>query len=181
MDSIRQENYGVRCDGRDCQAEIRGPGVQGSDHYDRKAIQSGWAIWVGRSRRHYCPVHEPAPGHKMRQLTTNNLHLPEVEAVTDDLPEVEAVPTAQQPASWNELMGHKATGTSFRWSVARFLDRLIWPRQCWADLAVWALEWNKGEPGNRLPWKPIKFACEKDLAERGACYCGKLRSGRYGC
>lgn len=59
---------GVGCDSPKCTAEIRGPDLpmfDGFERYNREAIEAGWTIWVGRSRRHYCPEHGPKPGHKM--------------------------------------------------------------------------------------------------------------------
>lgn len=57
-----------------------------------------------------------------------------------------------------------------RWWIARQLDRL--PGQCWADLHFWAGRDN----ARTTPWSPLSPGCKLDLAERGACYCGKLRA-----
>jgi hypothetical protein len=62
----------MSCDATSCQASIRGPELslfEGYDHYHRLAHEAGWTIWVGRSRRTYCPDHQPQPGHKMHQVT----------------------------------------------------------------------------------------------------------------
>jgi hypothetical protein len=28
---------------------------------------AGWSVWLSSYARHYCPDHEPQPGHKMRR------------------------------------------------------------------------------------------------------------------
>lgn len=30
-----------------------------------RADAAGWRVYAGRTRRVYCPAHEPRPGHKM--------------------------------------------------------------------------------------------------------------------
>lgn len=59
--------------------------------------------------------------------------------------------------------------SKLRWRVAALIDRLPWPRQCWENLADWALGYR------RWPWARIEAGCRADLARCGACYCGKLR------
>jgi len=57
---------GVTCNGAGCGERIQGPQLSILDKaYWLKAIEQGWSIWIGRSRRHYCPKHWPKPGHKM--------------------------------------------------------------------------------------------------------------------
>lgn len=61
---------GVMCD--KCGNTLAGQGLDGfdgRDQYDRLAVAAGWKIFVGRSRRHYCPDCNPKPGHKMREIT----------------------------------------------------------------------------------------------------------------
>jgi hypothetical protein len=62
---------GFACDATDCTAELR-PDLPTSDWFaafdylEKFAAEQGWSIWVGRSRRYYCRVHAPRPGHSMR-------------------------------------------------------------------------------------------------------------------
>ena len=59
---------GVRCDASGCGEEIHGPELSSlDDEYQCQAVEAGWTIWNGRSRRHYCPQHGPKPGHRMSQ------------------------------------------------------------------------------------------------------------------
>lgn len=64
---------GITCNGTGCDAAITGPEMpqfDGRDHYEHRARTEGWSIWVGHGRRHYCPDHSPAPGHKMHRIGT---------------------------------------------------------------------------------------------------------------
>ena len=58
----------VTCDA--CGRTETGPLVNGRANVYRLtrelAHTDGWAVYVGRSRRVYCPECGPSPGHKMR-------------------------------------------------------------------------------------------------------------------
>jgi hypothetical protein len=63
---------GVRCDARGCTAEITGeplPSYTGAQHYQALAEAAGWSYYAGRSRRTYCPDHQPSPGHRMHRIS----------------------------------------------------------------------------------------------------------------
>lgn len=61
---------GVTCDGTGCDSKVVGKPVSTFvEPYTAKAVADGWTVWVGRSRRHYCPACAPKPGHKMREIT----------------------------------------------------------------------------------------------------------------
>lgn len=60
---------GVRCDAPGCDEAVTGPEKDhcpGKGEYEDQAVRMGWTVWMGRSRRYYCPDHEPRPGHRMR-------------------------------------------------------------------------------------------------------------------
>lgn len=63
--------HGARCDKPSCGEEIRGKPMsyfEGMRFYQDLAVDRGWTVWIGRSRRHYCPDHGPAPGYTMELL-----------------------------------------------------------------------------------------------------------------
>lgn len=63
---------GLSCDANGCDARVTGPEmprIDGREHYTRRAVADGWTVWVGNSTRHYCPEHQPARGHQMREAT----------------------------------------------------------------------------------------------------------------
>jgi hypothetical protein len=67
-DLLCMTTCGVSCDAKGCAARIRGPERPLIDRaYQYEAIDAGWSIWIGRSRRHYCPKHGPKPGHRMTE------------------------------------------------------------------------------------------------------------------
>lgn len=60
----------VTCDG--CGVKRNGPVTDNrfsSTFLSDLMTHEGWAVWVSRSRRTYCPNCRPKPGHKMRQIT----------------------------------------------------------------------------------------------------------------
>jgi hypothetical protein len=70
MSEIEGHYYaGMRCDSNGCRKEITGPETHDQEVYVRMALDAGWTIWAGRSRRTYCPEHGPRPGHKMWQVS----------------------------------------------------------------------------------------------------------------
>lgn len=58
---------GVRCD--PCARDLDGPESTDSEYHDRLAVEAGWRVFAGRSKRHYCPDCNPKPGHKMWEIT----------------------------------------------------------------------------------------------------------------
>lgn len=64
---------GMSCDTRGCTAsKITEPlalyGVD-RDEFVAEAVAEGWTIWAGRTRRTYCPAHQPKGKHKMRLVS----------------------------------------------------------------------------------------------------------------
>lgn len=66
-----------------------------------------------------------------------------------------------------------------KWRVANLVADWL-PRQCWADLVMWAMR-DRGDNAGaglkaRLPWAPISETCYADVRNAGRCYCGSLGS-----
>jgi hypothetical protein len=62
---------GLCCDAPGCERIFNMPCLPSFDAYDyirEYASKDGWSCWAGRGQRHYCPVHSPKPGHKMRAV-----------------------------------------------------------------------------------------------------------------
>jgi hypothetical protein len=66
---VRHVAFGIRCDIGLCPERITGdemPIYLGEPHYEQLAREAGWSVWVGRTRRFYCPAHGPSKGSSMR-------------------------------------------------------------------------------------------------------------------
>lgn len=68
---VRHITDRVECDATGCRnwLSLDPQSPAWSDTVKRAMLAAGWTIWHGRSTRHYCPHHEPAPGHRMHQVT----------------------------------------------------------------------------------------------------------------
>lgn len=80
---------GVRCDARNCAAEIVGPPMsywKGAHHYEALAETRGWTIWAGRSRTLRCPAHPPRPGGRLRRVGPHSAPASRLLPHPDDCP-----------------------------------------------------------------------------------------------
>jgi hypothetical protein len=66
------------------------------------------------------------------------------------------------------------SGKKWRWFVAAQLNKRR--NQCWADLVMWALNWNPKEHRPWAPSSPIRSMCRRDAALNGNCYCNKINA-----
>lgn len=66
---LRTKPY-ISCDSCGCVESGRvvdnGNTYREMDLFIEDRCAHGWTVWVGRTRRHYCPNCYPKPGHKMR-------------------------------------------------------------------------------------------------------------------
>jgi len=60
---------GISCDVPQCQERLTTKPLpwlsKEHDLFMARADAAGWRVYAGRTRRVYCPAHEPRPGHKM--------------------------------------------------------------------------------------------------------------------
>lgn len=67
-----QGQHVIQCDscGQVVKSEVysQGQGMRVEREHERYRQREGWQLWLSRSRRWYCPMCEPKPGHRMRQI-----------------------------------------------------------------------------------------------------------------
>ncbi len=67
------EFTGMSCDATGCGERLTTKPLPFYGHeqalFMARADAAGWRLYAGRTRRVYCPAHEPRPGHKMWLVT----------------------------------------------------------------------------------------------------------------
>ncbi|HYQ69040.1 hypothetical protein [Actinophytocola sp.] len=63
------EFIGISCDTPRCDERLTTEPLpfhgKEQERFMIRANAAGWRVYAGRTRRVYCPAHEPRPGHKM--------------------------------------------------------------------------------------------------------------------